>query len=313
MLGRGGRLMAGSNKDLRFVCVNISAKDRADSERLQRALSEIAVRDLRISVTSHPSGEFHSVEGESTSHLESICKRLRNQYLAINIDGPRPVFLETFRESCESEGKYIRQVGGSGNYGHCRLYIEPGERGEGYLFTSLLPGDVLQDQYVRSIDRGVQIAMRSGGLYGYPIVDLKVTLIHASYHAEDSNPTAFEIAGSNAFLSAAKKSSPVLLEPVVRFEIEGSGWFMEEIKQEVTRRHGRIEEISMNEFAATLPLSELLVTSFRELGAFTMKLVGYEPVRSDGPSDEDASGVTAKKPNSPRPRSRFEAVQPEEE
>jgi elongation factor G len=306
-------MVAGSSKDRRFVCVNISAKDRADSGRLQRALSEIAVRDLQISVNSDPSGVFHTVEGESTSQLESICNRLRNQYLAINIDRPKPVFLETFRESCEAEGKYIRQVGGSGNYGHCRLRIEPTARGEGYSFISVVSRDVLPDQYATSVDRGVQIAMQSGGLHGYPLVDLKVTLVDASYHAEDSNPAAFEIAGSTAFLSAVNKASLVLLEPVVRFEIEGSGWYMEEIKHEVIRRHGRIEEMSTSEITASLPLSELLATSFRELGALTMRLAGYERVRDDGGSDESESGVTANNPNSPRPRSRFEAVRPEEE
>lgn len=305
-------MLAGSSKDRLFVCIGISAKNPSDDERLRRALSEIAVRDLQVSVNSQPEGVFHTVEGESTSQLDSVCNRLRNQYLAINIDGPKPVFLETFRESCEAEGKYIRQVGGSGTYGHCRLHIEPRARGEGYFFISRVSRDVLPDQYASSVDHGVQIAMRSGGLHGYPLVDLNVTLIDASYHAENSNPAAFEIAGSTAFLSALKNTSTILLEPVVRFEIEGSGWYMEEIKQEVTRRHGRIDETSVTEITATLPLSELLATSFRELGAFTMRLAGYEPVLGDEPLDEDASGVTANNPNSPRLRNRFEAVRPEQ-
>jgi len=305
-------MIIGSSKDRFFVSVDVSAKDPRDDQRLRRALSEITVRDLQVSINSHPTGAFHTVEGESTSQLESICNRLRNQYLAIIVDGPKPVFLETFREDCEVEGKYIQQVGGSGNYGHCRLHIEPSARGRGYSFISMVPRGLLLDEYVKSIERGVQIAMQSGGLHGHPIVDLNVTLIDASYHAEDSNPTAFEIAGSTAFLSAVKKADLVLLEPVVSFEIEVGGWYMEEIKHEVTRRHGRVEKLGKGEITATLPFSELLTTSFKELGAFTMRLAGYEPVRGAEPPDEDASGVTANNPKVPRPRSGSEAVRPEE-
>ena len=305
-------MIIGSSKDRFFVCVDVSAKDPRDDKRLQRALSEITVRDLQVSIKSHPTGAFHTVEGESTSQLDSICSRLRNQYLAIRIDGPKPVFLETFRESCEAEGKYMRQVGASGNHGHCRLHIEPSARGEGYLFISMVPRNSLPDQYARSIDRGVQITMQSGGLHGYPVVDLKVTLIDASCHAENSNPTAFEIAGSTAFLSAVKKADLVLLEPVVSFEIEVGGWYREEIKHQVALRRGRVEERGTGEITATLPLSELLTASFKEIGALTMRLAGYEPVRGPEPPDEDASGVTANNPKVPRPRSSSEAVRPEE-
>jgi len=305
-------MIIGSSKDRFFVSVDVSAKDPRDDQRLRRALSEITVRDLQVSINSHPTGAFHTVEGESTSQLESICNRLRNQYLAIIVDGPKPVFLETFREDCEVEGKYIQQVGGSGNYGHCRLHIEPSARGRGYSFISMVPRGLLLDEYVKSIERGVQIAMQSGGLHGHPIVDLNVTLIDASYHAEDSNPTAFEIAGSTAFVSAVKKAHPILLEPVVSFEIEVGGWYREEIKHQVALRRGRVEERGTGEITATLPLSELLTASFKEIGALTMRLAGYEPVRGAEPPDEDASGVTANNPKVPRPRSGSEAVRPEE-
>jgi elongation factor G len=180
------------------------------------------------------------------------------------------------------------------------------------LFISRVSNNALPDQYVSSVDRGVQIATQSGGLHGYPLVDLKVTLIDATYHAENSNLAAFEIAGSTAFQSAVKNTSSILLEPRVRFELDGCGWYMEEIKQEVTRRHGRIEEIGSSGITATLALSEFLVASFREIGAFTMRLAGYEQVCGDAPSDEDASGVTANNPNSPRPWGRFEAARPED-
>ena len=305
-------MIIGSSKDRFFVSVDVSAKYPRDDQRLRRALSEITVRDLQVSINSHPTGAFHTVEGESTSQLESICNRLRNQYLAIIVDGPKPVFLETFREDCEVEGKYIQQVGGSGNYGHCRLHIEPSARGRGYSFISMVPRGLLLDEYVKSIERGVQIAMQSGGLHGHPIVDLNVTLIDASYHAEDSNPTAFEIAGSTAFVSAVKKAHPILLEPVVSFEIEVGGWYREEIKHQVALRRGRVEERGTGEITATLPLSELLTASFKEIGALTMRLAGYEPVRGAEPPDEDASGVTANNPKVPRPRSSSEAVRPEE-
>jgi elongation factor G len=235
-------MMTGSSKGRPFLCLTVSAMDRADDERLQKALAEIASSNPRISVNLQPPKVSHTVEGESKSLLDSTCDRLRNEYqLAINVDGPKPVLLETIRESGEGEGKYIRQVGGLGNYGHCKLRIEPNKPGEGYSFVSLVSGDVLRDEYVSSVDRGVQVAMQSGILHGHPLVDLKVTLIDGSYHAEDSNPKAFEIAGSTAFQCAAKKASPILLEPVMAVEIEVSDALTGTIEHEINRHRGRIK------------------------------------------------------------------------
>lgn len=336
----------GSSKDRFFLCVGVSAQKPSDDERLRRALSEISNRDpqVRVNLGTTP-GLLHQVEGESKSQLDSVCDRLRTQYLAINVDRPKPVLLETIRETSEGEAKYIRQAGGLGNYGHCRLRLEPNERGGGYSFASLVPSDVMPEEYVRAVDCGVQAAMQLGVLSRYPVVDLMAFLIDGSYHAEDSNPLAFEIAGSIALQQAARRASPVVLEPVVMAKFQVPELFSGTIVHEVTRRRGRIVEIRdecstkddlssssgtmskvhrrmlrnwytarrLREITAILPLSELLAWEFSELGALTMKLVGYEDVPDEESPDENTSGVTANKPNHPQSRRGLEAIRPEEE
>jgi elongation factor G len=308
--------MSGSNKSRPFLYLTISAVDSGDDERLQKALAEIASRDPRISVNLQPvKNSLNIVEGESESHLDSFCDRLRDEYhLAINVGAPKPILLETIRESGEAEGKYIRQVGGSGNYGHCKLRIEPNKPGEGYSFISLVPGEVLPNEYVSSVDLGVRGAMQSGILHGHPLVDLKAVLLDGSYHDKDSNPKAFEIAGSTAFKQAARKASPVLLEPVMVVEIEVPEALTAIIEREINQHRGRIDRMlsknDWSEIRAIVPLSELLNSASNGLADFPMEFAGYEALRDDGPSDENGSGVTANKPNYPRPRSRSEMARP---
>ena len=193
--------------------------------------------------------------------------------------------LETIRKQAEAEGKYIRQTGGSGNYGHCKLRIEPDEPGKGYEFINDIKGGSIPSEYIESIDQGIQAAMRQGVLAGFPVVDVRVTLYDGSYHETDSNPMAFTFAGSIAFKEAAKNASPVLLEPVMAIEIDVPEELMAETRQEVYTHRGRIESNvtadGFSEIEAVVPLSELLasasgiegarwssqVTSLREISA----------------------------------------------
>ncbi|WP_239461529.1 hypothetical protein [Occallatibacter savannae] len=233
-------------------------------------------------------------------------------------------------------------MGGSGNYGHCRLRLEPRARGEGYSFASLVGGD-LPDAFVKAVDRGVQSAMLSGVVRGHPAVDLAAYLVHGSYHAEDSNPEAFEIAGATAFRNAARACSPVVLEPIVIASYEVQKMWAETIEHAVGRRGGRIASIKpvfcdengvsisskgfanvqsqmlndwltareWTEITAILPLSGLLTAPFSRLGILTARLVSYEPV--DESEDEGTAGITVNKPTPPRRGSSGEAVRPEED
>jgi elongation factor G len=310
--------MTGSSKGRPYLYLTVSAVDNGDDEHLQKALVEIASRDPLTSVIPQSMKGSHVVEGETESQLDAICDRLRDEYkLSIKVGAPTVILLETIRESGEAEGKYIRQVGGSGNYGHCKLRIEPNVKGEGYSFISLIPGDVLPNEYVSSVDRGVQHAMQSGILRGFPLVDLKATLIDGSFHAEDSNPMAFEIAGSIAFEHAARRASPVLLEPVMLVEIDVSDAFTPIIEGDVFQHRGRIDrmvsENGRSEIKAIVPLAELLASGFSSLSECPTEFAGYEAVSDDGASDENGSGVTANKPNYPPAERRSEMARPESE
>jgi translation elongation factor EF-G len=203
----------------------------------------------------------------------------------------------------------IRQTGGSGNYGHCWLHIEPNGPGKGYEFINDIKGDVVPKEYIKPIEQGIQGAMELGILAGLQMVDIKVTLFDGSYHEVDSNEMAFKFAGSIAFKEAAKKANPVLLEPMMSIEIDVPEELATATRHEVYAHRGRIESnvtaSGFSEIRAVVPLSELLVSS-SGIAVCPREFVGYEVVRDRGSSDENGSGVTANKPNGPRPHRRSE-------
>ena len=302
-----------------IVRLTVSASDSTDDKRLQTALVEIAAQNPTLRVDAQQMGIAHSLEGTSASHLESICNRLRDEYhLAINVSAPEAVLVETIRKSGEAEGKFIRQVGGLGNYGHCKLHIEPSKSGEGYVFASAVSHAALPEEYLSSIERGVQSAMRLGVLSGHHLVDLKVTVVDGSYHAEDSNPVAFEIAGTIALRNAVRNAAPILLEPMMLVEFEEVPQELAAtIRDEVSMHRGRVDrELTLNgwsEFQAIVPLSELLISSSRLLAEYPTEFAGYEPVSDGGVSGDNGTGVTANKPSRPPHRRRSEMVRPDQE
>ena len=298
--------------------LTVRASGSTDDQRLQTALAEIAAQDPTLRVDAQPMEITHFLEGTSASHLESTCNRLRDEYhLAINVSALEAVLLETIRKSGEAEGKYIRQVGGHGNYGHCRLHIEPNKSGEGYVFASAVGSDSLPHEYLSSIERGVQNAMRSGVLSGNHLVDLRVTVVDGSYHAEDSNPVAFEIAGTTALRDAVKNAAPVLLEPMMKVEIKVPQERAAAIRDEVYTHRGRVERgLVVNgwyEFQTIVPLSELLLASARRLTEFPTEFAGYEPVSDSGISGDDGTVVPAIKPNLPQHGRSFKVTRPDPE
>lgn len=309
--------MSESSTDRPILRLVVSAVDGADDTQLRAALSQIAGQNTSVNVNAQPQDGHYSLEGRAESDLDSICDRLRDEYhLAINVGPPTAILLETVRKQAEGEGKYIRQTGGSGNYGHCKLRIEPDVPGKGYEFINDAKVGSIPSEYVESIDKGIQAAMKQGVLGGFPVVDVKVTLYDGSYHETDSNPMAFNFAALIAFKEAAKKASPVLLEPVMAVEIEVPEELSAATRQEIYQHRGRIESHvtadGFSEIEALVPLSELLVSSSGISGC-PMEFAGYEAVRDSGFTDENGSGVTANKPNGPRPGRRSETARPDPE
>jgi elongation factor G len=175
-------------------------------------------------------------------HLEIIVDRMMREHkVEANVGKPQVAYRETIRKKAEAEGKYIRQTGGSGQYGHCKLRVEPNEPGKGYEFVNEIVGGSIPKEFIKPIDNGVKEALEGGVLAGYPMVDIKVSLYDGSYHDVDSNEMAFKIAGSMAFKEAARRASPVLLEPVMSVEVVVPEEFMGVIIGDLNSRRGRIE------------------------------------------------------------------------
>lgn len=306
--------MSKSSTNRPILRLLVSPLNGADNFRLQAALVEIAGQNTSVNVNAQRQEGHYCLEAMTESALDSVCDRLRDEYsLSIDVGSSAAILLETVRRQAEAEGKYIRQTGGSGNYGHCKLRIEPAEPGKGYQFINDTAAASVPSEYIRSIDQGIQAAMSQGVLAGFPVVDVKVTLYGGSFHETDSNPVAFTFAGSIAFKEAAKKASPVLLEPMMAIEIEVPQELVPATRHEVYRHRGRIESNvtanGLSEIKAVVPLSELLVSS-SGIAVCPMEFVGYEAVRDGGTPDENGSGVTANKPNGPRPNRRSEMARP---
>ena len=281
-----------------------SAQTLSGGTRFREALTKIAKQDSTIEINSEPMEERAFVSAMSATHLEEIRGRLLNEYgLLVNISDLKVIYLETIRKKAEAEGKYIRQTGGSGNYGHCKLRVEPNEPGKGYEFVNDIKGGVVPKEYIKPIDQGVQVALELGILAGYPIVDVKVTLYDGSYHEVDSNEMAFNFAGSIAFKEAARKASPVLLEPVMAVEVTVPEEHMGRIIGDINSRRGRIEVMEAmagsHLIRAIVPLSELLGSRSRGLAEYSMEFAGYEEVPYRGGFDGREPGVPAILPKVP--------------
>ena len=252
-----------------------------------------------------------SIRGMSESQLKRICNRVVLDYgIQLDVDEPKVIYLETIRKTAEAEGKYIRQAGGSGNYGHCKLRIEPNEPGRGYEFINTIKSDSVPKEYIKPIDQGVHGAIKLGILAGYPLVDIKVALFDGSYREVDSNEMAFKIVGSIAFKEAARKASPVVLEPVMAVEVAVPEQLMGVIIGDINSRRGRIEgmenEADSQVIKAMVPLAEMLGYEndirllTRGQACQSMHFARYEPTRHRGGNDGDGAGVTANKPEGPK-------------
>src|ERR1700729_163622 len=269
------------------ISVAIEPKTKADQEKMGIALARLADEDPTFKVRTDEESGQTIISGMGELHLEILVDRMKREHkVEANVGEPKVAFRETIRKSAEAEGKYIRQTGGSGNYGHCKLRIEPNTPGAGYEFINEVKGGNIPKEYIKPIDQGVQGAIELGILAGYPIVDVKVTLYDGSYHDVDSNEMAFKFAGSIAFKEAARKASPVLLEPVMAVEVTVPEEFMGTIIGDINSRRGRIEGMEhaagSQVIKAIVPLKEMfgyvndIRSSTQGRAAYSMQFARYE-------------------------------------
>ncbi|MGA2962189.1 MAG: elongation factor G [Candidatus Korobacteraceae bacterium] len=226
------------------IAVAVEPKTKSDQEKMGVALSKLAQEDPTFRVATDQDSGQTIISGMGELHLEIIIDRMMREFnVEANVGKPQVAYRETIRKKSEAEGKYIRQTGGSGQYGHVKLRIEPSGAGKGFIFENDVVGGSVPKEYIRPIESGIREAMEGGVLAGYPMVDVKATLYDGSYHEVDSNELAFKIAASMGFKEAARKASPVLLEPVMSVEVVVPMEYMGTIIGDLNSRRGRIEGI----------------------------------------------------------------------
>ena len=244
------------------ISVAVEPKTKADQDKMGLALSKLAQEDPSFRVhTDEESGQV-IISGMGELHLEIIVDRMKREFnVEANVGAPQVAYRETIRNSVEQEGKFIRQSGGRGQYGHVWLRIEPQEIGVGYEFVNEIVGGVIPKEYIPAVDKGVQEQLKCGVLAGYPMLDVKVSIFDGSYHDVDSNELAFKIAGSMCFREGARKASPVLLEPIMKVEISTPEEYMGDVVGDINRRRGIIQGMedmpSGKTVSCEVPLSEM--------------------------------------------------------
>ena len=269
------------------IAVAVEPKTKSDQEKMGIALGKLAQEDPTFRVSTDPDSGQTIIEGMGELHLEILVDRMMREFnVQANVGKPQVAYRETIRKESKAEGKYIRQTGGSGQYGHVRIRLEPNEPGKGYEFVNEVVGGVIPKEFIKPVDQGIKEAMEGGVLAGYEMVDVKATLYDGSYHDVDSNEMAFKIAGSMAFKEAARKASPVLLEPVMSVEVVVPEEYMGTIIGDLSSRRGRIEALEHRAgsqvIKAMVPLAEMFgyATNMRSntqgRATFSMHFSRYE-------------------------------------
>lgn len=271
------------------ISVAIEPKTKADQEKLGLSLQKLMQEDPSFRVFTDQETGQTIISGMGELHLEIIVDRLLREFkVDANVGKPQVAYRETIRKKVSAEGKYVRQTGGRGQYGHAVLELEPQEPGTGFEFVSKIVGGAVPKEYVAPIQKGIEEAMENGVLAGYPMVDIKVTLIDGSYHDVDSSEMAFKIAGSMGFKEGAAKASPVLLEPIMAVEVVCPEEYMGDIIGDLNSRRGKVQGMnirgSARVIAAQVPLSEMFgyATDIRSKtqgrATYTMQFAHYEEV-----------------------------------
>jgi elongation factor G len=271
------------------ISVAIEPKTKADQEKMGEALSKLSDEDPTFRVSTNEETGQTIISGMGELHLEIIIDRMKREFrVEANVGKPQVAYKETIRKKVEQEGKFIRQSGGHGQFGHVWITVEPNEKGKGYEFENAIIGGSIPKEYIPSVSEGIQEAMRNGVLAGYPVEDIKIKLFDGSYHDVDSSEMAFKIAGSIAFKEAARKASPVLLEPIMDVEVVTPEEYMGDVMGDLSSRRGKIEGLMSRKDAqvikAKVPLSDMFgySTQLRSMtqgrAIYTMQFAFYEEV-----------------------------------
>ncbi|MDM7266518.1 MAG: elongation factor G [Aquificota bacterium] len=271
------------------ISMAIEPKTKKDQEKLSQVLNKFMKEDPTFKASVDPETGQTLIHGMGELHLEIIVDRMKREYgIEVNVGKPQVAYKETIKGKAVAEGKFIRQTGGRGQYGHVVIEVEPLERGQGFVFENAIVGGVIPKEFIPAVEEGVKEAMQNGVLAGYPVVDVKVKLFDGSYHEVDSSEMAFKIAGSMAFKEAAKKAGLVLLEPIMEVEVETPEDYVGDVIGDLNSRRGRIVGMEnkgvITAIKAYVPLAEMFgyATTLRSLtqgrGTFIMKFSHYDEV-----------------------------------
>ena len=269
------------------ISIAIEPKTKADQDKLSESLSKLSDEDPTFRVRTEEETGQTLISGMGELHLDIIVDRLKREFkVDANVGNPQVAYKETIKKKVTQEGKFVRQSGGRGQFGHVWIEIEPNEKGKGFVFENAIVGGVIPKEYINPVADGIEEAMKNGVLAGYPVEDIKVKLYDGSYHDVDSSEMAFKIAGSIAFKEGAKKASPVLLEPIMEVEVVTPEEYMGDIMGDLSSRRGRIEGMSQRSDAqvikALVPLSEMFgyATTMRSMtqgrAIYTMQFSHYD-------------------------------------
>lgn len=245
------------------IAVAVEPKTKSDQEKMSQALGRLAQEDPSFRVRTDEESGQTIISGMGELHLDILVDRMRREFkVEANIGKPQVAYRETIRGTVEQEGKFVRQSGGRGQYGHVKLRIEPLEEGGGFEFVNQIVGGVVPKEYIPAVERGAEEQLQNGVIAGYPMVDVKVTLYDGSYHEVDSNEMAFKVAGSMATKEGCAKANPVLLEPMMKVEIETPEEYMGDVIGDVNRRRGMVQGMEdvhggSKQIKAEVPLSEM--------------------------------------------------------
>ncbi len=244
------------------IAVAVEPRTAADQKKMSEALAKLAHEDPSFKVSIDEESGQTIIAGMGELHLDIIVDRMKREFkVNANVGNPQVAFRETITKTVEQEGKFIKQSGGKGQYGHVKIRLEPLEQGEGYMFVDEIKGGVIPKEFIPSIDKGMQEQMENGVLAGYPVVDCKVTLLDGSFHEVDSSEIAYKIAASMAFRNGALEAGPVVLEPIMRVEITTPEEYMGDVVGDVNKKKGNLEgmeeSVSGKIIKAFIPLSKM--------------------------------------------------------
>ncbi len=286
------------------ISLAIEPKTKADQEKLGIALNKLAEEDPTFTVKGDEESGQTIISGMGELHLDVLVERMKREFkVEANVGKPQVAYRETITKSAEAEGKYIKQSGGRGQYGHVYLRVEPRERGKGFEFENAIKGGVIPQEYIPPVEKGVRESMDNGVIAGYPAIDMKATLFDGSYHEVDSSEAAFKIAASMAFKEAVRRAKPVILEPIMKVEVTTPEQFMGDIVGDINSKRGQIEEMTdraanIKAIRSKVPLSSMFgyATTLRSMSqgraSFNMEFDHYAEV--PGNIAKDIIGEDAK-------------------